>query len=157
MTAETAYTNIRTGVANYIIANVDWVTALETDIFDYTPDDIAIVFGHLPSIVVDFDPRTVNEWTDMGQGALEGVPVMIQVFTEIEPDDTTHGRDASQDVADKLSELENLFRSSPSVGGLVKGSSIGTSKIELLELAAVKLAGVTARWAWFTLIVVIAR
>ena len=104
MTAETAYTNIRTGVANYIIANVDWVTALETDIFDYTPDDIAIVFGHLPSIVVDFDPRTVNEWTDMGQGALEGVPVMIQVFTEIEPDDTTHGRDASQDVADKLSE-----------------------------------------------------
>jgi hypothetical protein len=106
----------------------------------------------LPAAIVDFARDRENTWIADDQGYLTGIPVMIEVYNEIIENDPSSGRDASQDIANKLDDLEDLFDTAPSIGGLVKGSTILASKIEGIELEAVNL-GVIARWAWLVLLV----
>ena len=148
--AETTYIAIRTGIAAYITANLDW--AIATNTFDYSPIDAATVFGGLPAVIVDFDDMPIDFEQAMLQGYERGVPILIEVYVELIKDDDSGGRNASQDIATKLGELEVLFAEEPSIGGLVKGSTIRAAKIESLALQAVNL-GVLVRWAWLALTV----
>ena len=137
-------------MADYIIANISWATSAGT--FDYSPTDPAVVFGNMPAVIVDFDPRSNVEWSELSSGYLRGIPFLIEVYTEVSPTDTSYGKDASVDLADKLSEVEGLFEENPFIGGLVKDCSIRSSKCETMQIDAVKL-GVKARLAWVSLVV----
>jgi len=144
------YNTIRTGVAAYITANVGWATSAGT--FDYSPTDPSVVFGNMPAVIVDFDPRASIEWAELSSGYLRGIPFLIEVYTEVSPTDTSYGKDASVDLASKLREVEELFEENPYIGGLCKDCTIRSSKCETMQIDAVKL-GVKARFAWLTLVV----
>jgi len=148
--AETTYTAIRTGIVDYIVTNLAWATVDNT--FDYSPVDAATVFGSLPAVIVDFDDVPIDWAQAMLQGYERGVPILIEVYVELIKEDDSGGRDASEDVATKLRQLEQLFEEEPSIGGLVKGSTIRASQIEKLALQAVTL-GVLVRWACLALTV----
>jgi hypothetical protein len=150
MPKSTTYIEIRTGIKAYITGNIGWAT--DDNVHDYSPKDASVVFGDLPAAIVDFARDRENTWIADDQGYLTGIPVMIEVYNEIIENDPSSGRDASQDIANKLDDLEDLFDTAPSIGGLVKGSTILASKIEGIELEAVNL-GVIARWAWLVLLV----
>jgi hypothetical protein len=150
MAKTTSYINIRTGIKAYITGNIGWAT--DDNVHDYSPKDASVVFGDLPAVIIDFSRDRDNTWVPDDQGYLVGIPVIIEIYEEVTAEDTTSGRDASQNIANKLDDLEDLFDTAPSIGGLVKGSTILASKIEGIELEAVNL-GVIARWAWLTLLV----
>ena len=143
------YTLIRTGIRDYIATNVSWLTA-DLNCLDYSPTEAEVLFGNLPMVTVDFDYTSDINWRNITQGYERRVPFRVELYTEITKPDLSHGRNASQDLSARLNELENLFVASPSIGGLVKGSNITSSKMELVQLRAVKL-GVLARWAWLSL------
>ena len=142
------YNAIRTGVKNYLVAQLDWCTADNT--LDFSPTDAEQVFGQLPCTVCDFSALGVNTWTPIDQGYLKGLPFLIELYVEVEDGDLSFGRTASQTLATYLKNLEDLFTAAPSIGGLVKRSDIGASKLEAVQLQAVNL-GVIARWAWLSL------
>lgn len=149
MSSQVDYDVIRTTIADLIIANLPWATATST--FDYSPTDPALPFGNLPAVIVDFD-RSVNvEWAEVDQGYLKGIPFLIEVYVEIPSSDTT-GRVSSIDVAQKLNEVEALFKGDPTIGANVKNSTIRSSKVESIRIDAVKL-GVLVRFAWVALVV----
>jgi len=146
------YNEIRTGIAAYISANCAWVSS--SNIFDYTPTDISVLFAKLPAVSVDFYPGSAIQWLAQNESYVKGIPFVIMIYSEIEKDDSSHGRDASQEIATKLKEIEDLFISEPSIGGLVKSSGIMSSKVETLLIEA-KNIGVWSRWAWLTLTVTV--
>ena len=148
---QTTYIGIRTGIKDYVAANISWVTAATC--FDYSPTDAAVTFAKLPAVVVDFDPTRQVLWDANLEGYLKGIPMLLVIYDEIPSSDASHGRDISEAIAIKLKEVENLFQATPTIGGLVKGSTITNSKIELIQLTAVNI-GVAARWAWVSLTVV---
>jgi len=147
--AETEYDVIRTAVADYIIASLGWATS--SSVFDYSPTDPALPFGNLPAIIVDFDRAANIEWEAVTEGYLRGIPFLIEIYVEIPASDTT-GRTSSVDVAQKLGEVEQLFRQNATIGSAVKGSTIRSSKVESIRIDAVKL-GVLVRFAWLSLVV----
>jgi len=146
--AEINYADIRTGIVTYLIANVSWLSA--DNCFDYSPNDAEVMFGALPCVTVDMDYSKDISWRPNENGYLKSVPFMLELFVEIVNPDSTFGRDASEEIAAKLNDLEQVFVAAPSIGGLVKGSNITNSKVELMQMRAVKL-GVLARWAWLSL------
>lgn len=148
---QTTYIGIRTGVKDFVVANLSWVTA--TTSFDYSPTDAAVTFKKLPAVVVDFDPMRQVDWAEIGEGYLKGIPMLLVIYEEIPTSDASHGRDVSEAIAIKLKEVEDLFQAAPTMNGLVKGSTVTNSKIELIQLTAVNI-GVAARWAWVALTVV---
>lgn len=147
--AATAYDVIRTAVADYIIASLSWATS--SSVFDFSPTDPALPFGNLPAVIVDFDRAANVEWEAVTEGYLRGIPFLIEVYVEI-PDSDTTGRISSIDVAQKLREVEQLFEENPSIGSVVKNSTIRSSKVESIRIDAVKL-GVLVRFAWLSLVV----
>lgn len=149
--SETTYNAIRTGIRDYIVSNCLWATT--ANCFDYTPVDISTVFGVLPAVTVDTSPQGQVRWTPKNETYLKGIPFVIMIYEEITSDES-HGRNASQEIAEKLKELEDLFISASSIGGLVKGSGIEESKIEALALQGLG-TGIKARWAWLSIIVVV--
>jgi len=142
------YNAIRTGVKDYLVAQLAWCDADNT--LDFSPTDAEQVFGQLPCTICDFSALGVNTWTPVSQGYLKGAPFLIELYVEVEDGDTSFGRTASQTLAVYLKNLEDLFTASPSIGGLVKRSDISASKLEAVQLKAVNL-GVIARWAWLSL------
>ena len=147
--AETAYDIIRTAIANHIITNLSWATS--SSVFDYSPTSPELPFGNLPSIIVDFDRGASIEWESVTQGYLRALPFLIEVYVEI-PDSDSTGRDSSVDLAQKLREVEQVFEEDPSIGSVVKNSTIRSSKVESLRIDAVKL-GVLVRFAWISLVI----
>ena len=143
-------TTIRTDIAAYLSANVDWID--EDNIADYIPTDAATVFGNLPFVIVDFDNRLQMEYVEADPGYLEGIPVLIEIYVESVKGEATGGRAASQDIAEKFKEIKNLFEFSPSINGRVKTSRINDGKVEGLLLEAIKFGGVLARIAWLSVI-----
>ena len=146
--AELGYNAIRTGIVTYLIAELDWLTA--ANCLDYSPNDAEVMFGALPLVVVDYDYSKDINWVAVENGYVRGIPFMLELFVEIPKSDPTFGRATSEELATKLNDLENVFVACPSIGGLVKNSDVTSSKLELMQLRAVKL-GVLARWAWFSL------
>ena len=149
MATATTYIQIRSGIAAYLTANLDWAT--EDGTFDYFPTDAATVFGSLPAVVVDFDRNEAVRWTPVEEGYLKGVPVLIEIYVHKEKPDASGGRDASELIANYLDDVENLFKQTPSIGQLVKTSEILNSKVETLILEATNL-GLLSRWAWVSII-----
>ena len=147
--AETAYDIIRTAIANHIITNLSWATS--SSVFDYSPTSPELPFGNLPSIIVDFDRGASIEWEAVTQGYLRALPFLVEIYVEI-PDSDTTGRTSSIDLAQKLREIEQLFEEDPSIGSVVKNSTIRSSKVESLRIDAIKL-GVMVRFAWMALVV----
>lgn len=147
MSGSNVYKTIRTGVASHISANIDWANVDNT--FDYTPTDASVLFGTLPSVMVDFGNNPIR-FEEITQGYLKTFRLFVQIYTEVEKSDASFGRDASEDLADKLQEIEDLFNHDPTIGMLVKGSTIRESKPENFEVEAVKL-GLYARLAWISL------
>lgn len=149
MSSQVDYDIIRTTIANHIIANLSWATS--SSVFDFSPTDPALPFGNLPAVIVDFDRSANVEWAEVDQGYLKGIPFLVEVYVEIPSSDTT-GRVSSVDVAQKLNEVEDLFKGDPSIGATVKNSTIRASKVESIRIDAVKL-GVLVRFAWMALVV----
>lgn len=147
--AQTSYDGIRTTIADYIIASLDWATS--SSVFDFSPTDPALPFGNLPAVIVDFDRSANVEWAEVDQGYYKAIPFLIEIYVEIPSTDTT-GRTSSVDVAQKLNEVEVLFEDNPSIGATVKNSTIRASKVESIRIDAVKL-GVLVRFAWTALVV----
>ena len=147
--AETSYDGIRTIIADFIIDALSWVS--EDNCFDFSPTDPAAVFGVLPSIIVDFDRASNVEWEAFNEGYLKAIPFLIEVYVEIPASDTT-GRVSSVDVAQKLNEVEDLFKGDPSIGATVKNSTIRASKVESIRIDAMQL-GVMVRFAWIALVI----
>jgi len=147
--ALTSYDEIRTAIVEHIIANLSWVSA--DNCFDFSPTDPATVFGVLPSVIVDFDRGASIEWEAVTQGYLRALPFLVEIYVEI-PDSDTTGRTSSIDLAQKLREVEQLFEEDPSIGSVVKNSTIRSSKIESLRIDAIQL-GVMVRFAWVALVV----
>ena len=83
---------------------------------------------------------------------MRAIPFLIEIYDEVEPSDTSHGRDASISLANKLSDVEQLFEKRPFIDGLVKGSTIRSTKCETMMIDATKL-GVKVRFAWMALVV----
>lgn len=146
---ETNYDLIRTAVAAHISANLGWVIA--DGIFDYSPTNPELPFGNLPCVIVDFDRSANVEWETVDEGYYKAIPFLVEIYVEIPTSDTT-GRVSSVDVAQKLNEVENLFKSDPSIGATVKNSTIRSSKVDSIRIDAVKL-GVLVRFAWMALAV----
>jgi len=146
--AETSYDGIRTIIADFIIAGLSWAA---TSTYDYSPTDPALPFGNLPAVIVDFDRSANVEWAEVDQGYYKAIPFLIEVYVDIPSTDTT-GRTSSIDVAQKLNEVEDLFKGDPSIGATVKNSTIRASKVESIRIDAVKL-GVLVRFAWTALVV----
>ena len=147
--AETNYDLIRTAIADHIIANLSWATS--SSVFDFSPTDPSLPFGNLPCVIVDFDRSANIEWEEITEGYYKGIPFLVEIYVEI-PDSDITGRTSSVDVAQKLKEVEDLFKSDPSIGTAVKNSTIRSSKIESIRIDAVKL-GVLVRFAWVSLAV----
>lgn len=149
--AETDYNVIRVGIAAFLSSNLTWIVSTD-QIFDYSPTDPALVFGHLPAIIVDFDQRASIAWVEVTQGYERGISFLVEVYAEIEQSDTTAGRAASQNIVDRLNDIETLLAQHPSLDTLVKGTSIRSSKVETLTIEATKL-GIKARFAWVSFVV----
>jgi len=148
--AETSYNAIRTGIKDFLVTNLSWIT---TDTcFDYTPLAPKVVFDKLPAVIVDFDRGYNIEWNAVDQGYLRQITFLIEVYTEVLEADTT-GRNASQDIATKLRELETLFRSDPYIKGLVKGLTVRATKCDPIPIDVTRLTGVKARFAWLSVAV----
>ena len=130
-------------------ANLAWCV---DHTLDYCPTQATTVFGNLPCAIVDLDDEIIDWREQVMVGVRRKVPILIEIYVEISSDDTSGGRDASEEIKTKLRDVEQLFEDNPSIGGLVKGSHIQTSKVEKLSLEAVEV-GVLARWAWVALIV----
>jgi len=144
----TSYITIRTGIAAFITANIGWAD----EVFDYSPTDAATVFGNLPAIIVDFDRQDDIQWNEVDGNYLKAVPLLIEIYAVLEKGDSSGGRDASENIANYLNDIEDLFKTYPSIGGLVKSSTIRSTKVESLVLEAINV-GILSRWAWITLLV----
>ena len=149
MSSQVDYDVIRTTIADHISDNLSWATVAST--FDYSPTDPALPFGNLPAVIVDFDRSANVEWEEITEGYYKAIPFLVEIYVEIPSTDTT-GRTSSVDVAQKLKEVEDLFEGDPSIGSMVKNSTIRSSKIESIRIDAVKL-GVLVRFAWCSLVV----
>ncbi len=146
------YSVIRTGIAAYLSANLDWIATAD-NISDYAPTDPDIVFNNLTHVIVDFNPSIDVVWREAGPGYAQEIPFLLEIYEELPDPDSSYGRDTSISIASKLNEVEGLLIFNPSIGGLVMSNSIRSSKCEPLSIDAVDV-GVKCRFAWLALTVV---
>jgi len=102
--------------------------------------------------------RYSNAWVEGSDGRYaEGVTYLIEIYEEIDPTDTSGGRDSSESIAGKIKEIEDLFRSEPSVQTLVKTSTIRASKVEPIIVEITQILGIKVRFGWVSLQIIVIR